>query len=234
MSKSPAGTRPTALLLAIGVLGALQPAATVAETADDAQSIETGTVTDREGHEYPTVKIGDQWWMAANLNAGVDDQGNPVTGFCYDHDESSCEVYGRLYTWSAAMNGSSEEGAQGICPEGWHLPSDDEWRVLFDVLGGIDVAGGAMKATGTSLWLAPNEGATNTSGFNGLPTGGYLPQLDLFEGQGVGAHFWSSTEHGSRAGIPTLHKDEIGVTHLVESKEVTASVRCVMDPRRPQ
>lgn len=86
-----------------------------------------------------------------------------------------------------------------------------------------------MKATGTTLWRTPNQDATNSSGFNGLPAGAYIVPMDLSEGLGVGAHFWSSTEHGSKAGIPTLHKDEAAVTHLVESKSVTASVRCIMD-----
>jgi uncharacterized protein (TIGR02145 family) len=90
-----------------------------------------------------------------------------------------------------------------------------------------------MKATGDSLWLPPNAGADNSSGFNALPAGSYMVRLDLFEGLGVGAHFWSSTEHGSRAPIPTLHKDEPGVTRLVESKSLTASVRCIRDSRAP-
>jgi uncharacterized protein (TIGR02145 family) len=100
---------------------------------------------------------------------------------------------------------------------------------LFTFLGGEEVAGGKMKAVGTELWHKPNRDATNSSGFNALPAGGYMISLDLFEGLGVGVHFWSSTENLSRAGLPTLHKNEAGVTWLVESKSLTASVRCVID-----
>jgi len=189
----------------------------------------TGTVSDVDGNVYPVVQIGDQWWMAASLNVTRDPDGESITGYCYENDKENCEIYGHLYTWDTAMNGSTEEGAPGICPAGWHVPSDAEWTALLDFLGGEDVAGGKMKATGTTHWNAPNRDATNSSGFNGLPAGSYMITLDLFEGLGVGVHFWSSTEHGSKAGIPTLHKDEAAVTRLVESKSVTASLRCVMD-----
>ena len=86
-----------------------------------------------------------------------------------------------------------------------------------------------MKAAGTVLWQAPNKGATNISGFNARPAGGYMPGIDSFEGLGIGVHFWSSTSSGYRAEIPTLHKDETGMLILVESKSIAASVRCVMD-----
>jgi uncharacterized protein (TIGR02145 family) len=193
------------------------------------QSDGTGTVTDVDGNLYPIVRIGGEWWMAGSLNATSDSVGNPVTGYCYDDDEENCDIYGRLYTWDTAMNGSGAEGAPGICPVGWHVPSDAEWTALFDFLGGEEVAGGKMKEAGTSHWNPPNRAATNSSGFNGLPAGGYMIAADLFEGLGIGGHFWSSTEHGSDAGLPTLHMDYAGVIRLVESKSLTASVRCVKD-----
>jgi uncharacterized protein (TIGR02145 family) len=189
----------------------------------------TGTVTDQDGNVYPIVQIGNQWWMAASLNATTDPEGNSILGYCYDNNEENCQVYGRLYTWTAAMNGSKEEGARGICPVGWHLPSDAEWTILFDFLGGVEVAGGKLKAIGTTLWQAPNEAATDEVGFTGLPAGGYMPAHNLYEGQGIGVHFWSSTEHGIKATIPTLHKGFAVITLLIESKSVTASVRCVVD-----
>jgi len=186
-------------------------------------------VSDVDGNVYPIVKIGSQWWMAANLNVTRDPGGEPIVGYCYRNDTENCEIYGRLYTWDTAMNGSTEEGAQGICPVGWHVPGDAEWTALFDFLGGEDVAGGKMKAAGTKLWKAPNRDATNLSGFNGLPAGVYIIAADAFEGMGVGVHFWSSTEHGSDAGLPTLHKDYATVLRLVESKSIAVSLRCVMD-----
>ncbi len=189
----------------------------------------TGTVNDIDGNIYALVKIGDQWWMAESLNVTRNPSGETITGVCYDQDESNCEIYGRLYTWDMAMNGSAEEGAQGICPDGWHIPSDAEWMVLFEYLGGESVAGGAMKTMGTAHWHAPNTGATNASGFNGLPAGSYNGQRDLFEGLGIGVHFWSSTENGSNAGLPTLHSEFASVLLLNETKTISGSIRCVMD-----
>jgi uncharacterized protein (TIGR02145 family) len=205
------------------------PKTPIAECITTLRPDGTGTVSDVDGNVYPVVKIGDQWWMAASLNVTRDPDGQSVTGYCYENDRENCEIYGRLYTWDTAMNGSTEEGAPGICPEGWHVPGDAEWTVLFDVLGGEDVAGGKMKTTGTTHWDRPNQDATNSSGFNGLPAGGYMVSMELFEGLGVGVHFWSSTEHGSKAGIPTLHRDYASVVSLVESKSVTANLRCVRD-----
>jgi TolB protein len=189
----------------------------------------TGTVADVDGNLYPVVQIGDQWWMAASLNVTRDPDGNLITAYCYNDSEANCDIYGRLYTWDTAMNGSTEKSAPGICPTGWHVPDDADWEALFDFLGGRDFAGGKMKEAGTEHWQVPNQDGTNSSGFNGLPAGGYMVTLDLYEGLGVGVHFWSSTERLSRAGLPTLHKDEAAVTWLVESKSVTASVRCLMD-----
>jgi uncharacterized protein (TIGR02145 family) len=187
----------------------------------------SGTLTDIDGNTYSLVRIGDQWWMAENLNVARDSEGNPITGYCYRSDPSYCDAYGRLYTWHVAMNGSTEEMAQGICPEGWHVPSDAEWRTLFDYLGGEDVAGGKMKGAGTTHWDPPNTDATNSSGFNGLPAGGYYNRA--YEGLGIGVHFWSSTESGSKAGLPTLHTEYASIIRLTEPKSVAASVRCIMD-----
>jgi uncharacterized protein (TIGR02145 family) len=192
-----------------------------------AGAVQTGTVSDVDGNVYGTVGLGEQWWMAENLRVTRDPGGNPITSLCYDEDEGNCEMYGRLYTWDAAMAGSAEEGAQGICPQGWRVPSDTDWTRLFEFLGGIDVAGGKMKEAGTAHWFAPNTAATGESGFAGLPAGGYTASHGIFEGLGIGGHFWSSTEAGADAGLPTLHKDLPEVLWLTESKTLAVSVRCV-------
>ncbi len=201
---------------------------TIPPTDTIAPPKETGTVVDFDGHTYQTVKIGGQWWMAESLRVTTNSQGDAITRYCYENDEANCEAYGGLYTWDAAMDGSSTEGAQGLCPDGWHIPSDADWAVLFDYLGGIEIAGGKMKTTGAE-WQPPNEGATNQSGFNGLPAGGYIIHLDLFEGFGYGVHFWSSTGNGDKAGLPTINFEDATVMLLNESKQISASVRCVGD-----
>lgn len=192
----------------------------------------TGSVTDIDGNQYQIVKIGNQWWMAESLRVSRNPNGDLVEGYCFLDRENMCETYGRLYNWYAAMDGSNEEKTQGICPDGWHVPSDGDWMELFDLFGGIDIAGGALKEEGTAHWNAPNLGATNSSGFTGLPAGSYFN--GIFEGLGVGVHFWSSTEHdGGDASLPTLHKDETSVTLLVESKNSYISVRCLKNAEGP-
>jgi hypothetical protein len=107
------------------------------------------SITDpRDGQIYPTVEIGDQCWLQKNMNYAT---GN---SWCYDNNTANCATYGRLYDWETVMNGTSSSnavpsGVQGICPPGWHVPSDAEWTILTDYLGGEGVAGGNMKEAGT-------------------------------------------------------------------------------------
>ena len=183
---------------------------------------------DFDGNLYPTVKIGDQWWIAENLRVSTNQQGDQIARYCYQDDEANCLEFGGLYNWDTAMDGGHQEGAQGLCPDGWHIPSDADWMTLFETLGGVEVAAGLMKTTGTEVWAAPNTGASNLSGFNGLPAGGGFSGAP-YEGFGYGVHYWSSTENGDKAGLPTLHFEGAEVLLLNESKELLISVRCVMD-----
>ncbi len=139
---------------------------------------ETETFTDpRDEKTYKILIIGTQTWMAENLayKAG--------SGCCaYDNNESNVPKYGRLYNW---------ETAKTVCPEGWHLPSDEEWTILTTFLGGQTVAGGKMKAT--TDWEYDAEGiSTNESGLNILPAGG-CDGSGSFNHLGSNAYFWSGT-----------------------------------------
>ncbi len=139
--------------------------------------IETGSFTDpRDGQTYNTVKIGNQWWMAENLNYDAD-----TGSWCYNDNSSNCTTYGRLYDWATALT---------VAPAGWHLPTDAEWTVLTDYLGGLSVAGGKMKETGTTHWSSPNTGATNESGFTALPGGSRYYPDGAFHHLGYDAIFW--------------------------------------------
>ena len=175
---------------------------------DSTDTCEYGELLDdRDGQTYKTVKIGDQWWMAENLNyaylqptATLDS-----SSFCYNDSLEYCSKYGRLYLWSAAMdsagtwssNGkgcgygaacSPTDPVRGVCPEGWHLPDTTEWRSLFTVVGGYLIAGAKLKFT--SGWNSDGNG-TDDFGFSALPAsrrhsdGGFVN-----EGYTVG--FWSS------------------------------------------
>lgn len=149
-------------------------------------------VDKRDGKTYATVCIGKQVWMAENLNYEV------AGSKCYDNNSAHCNTFGRLYDWNTLMagNGSSDKNpstVRGICPEGWHLPSSSEWTELFTFLGGTQVAGGKMKST--NLWLSPNTGATNSSGFAALPSGlNNANPNNPWAAMGVVTYFWSTTE----------------------------------------
>jgi uncharacterized protein (TIGR02145 family) len=92
------------------------------------------------------------------------------------------------------MQFTTTPGAQGVCPSGWHVPTDGEWTILTDFLGGEAVAGGAMKQAGTTMWLPPNTGATNSSGFTALPSAWYYSSMATFDNLGELAEYWTSNQ----------------------------------------
>jgi uncharacterized protein (TIGR02145 family) len=189
----------------------------------------------RDGKTYTTVLIGTQCWFAQNLNVGtringLDEQTNNsiVEKYCYNDLESNCTVYGGLYQWNEMMQYVTPEGAKGICPTGWHLPTDDEWTILTTYLGGSNVAGGKMKEIGTSHWTSPNTGATNSSGFSALPGGNCV--LGGFNDFPSSAYFWTST--WSPAGMAYVLYLSYGNEQIqmgLNSREVGYSTRCVKD-----
>ena len=154
---------------------------------------EYSTMTDIDGNTYTTVKIGDQWWMAENLKVTHYRNGEEIPNitdntewanltsgaYCdYDNNPNNVATYGRLYNWY------SIEDSRDLAPDGWHVPSRDEWQTMIEYLGGDGIAGGKLKESGTEHWLSPNEGATNESGFSALPSGM----------RGDNAHFYSINE----------------------------------------
>ncbi len=148
-----------------------------------------GTFTDsRDQQTYNWVMIGSQVWMAQNLNYADG-------GVCYNNDPANCKTYGRLYTWKVAMNGaepssSSPSAVQGICPSDWHIPSNDEWTTLQNVVDLThSVDGTRLKST--TGWLAGGDG-TDVYGFAALPAG-YLDDLNAFKNVGDDAKYWSTT-----------------------------------------
>jgi len=212
----------------------------------------TGTVTDIDGYVYKTVKIGDQWWMAENLRVTRyrnDDTIPNVTNslawfelssgaYCnYDNDTTYVATYGRLYNWYAV------DDSRNIAPEGWHVPSDEEWKELEMYLGmsrseadraasndprGTD-EGGKLKEAGTTHWQSPNTGATNSSGFTALPGGNRGIAFGFFY-MGFNAIFWTSTQYDSdRAWIRSLQSKISTVYNWHEQKYNGFSIRCVRD-----
>ena len=195
-----------------------------------------GTVTDIDGNVYPTVTIGTQTWMAENLKTTRYRNGDSIpnvtdslqwstlttAAYCnYNNDINMVKTYGHLYNWYAITS------SKNIAPAGWHMPSDAEWTTLVNFLG--DSPGGKLKATGTTYWNSPNTGATNSSGFSGLPAGD-RSYTGLFHYIGVYACWWCSTEYSAANGWEyVLEYNRTGVTRMNYSKGLGLSVRCVKD-----
>jgi uncharacterized protein (TIGR02145 family) len=202
-----------------------------------------GSMTDQEGNVYKTIVIGTQEWMAENLNTSiyrngdaiVTDLDNSAWGATtsgawsyYNNDASYACPYGKLYNWFACTD------ARGLCPTGWHVPSDAEWILFANFLGGEGIAGGKTKAlgtleSGTGYWLDPNLGATNESGFSGIPSGARY--LDGGTGNmGAYCFWWSSSEFDS---ILAWSQDRLvnnNVAHRFNNdKNYGFSVRCLRD-----
>jgi len=183
----------------------------------------TNTVTDcRDNQTYKTVVIGTQTWMAENLNYAVD------SSWCYENSVDSCAKYGRLYQWAAAMAlhapwGESDVNHQGVCPAGWHIPTDAEW-ITLQIAVGEDVAGTALK--NTSGWYEDGNG-TDAYGFSALP-GGYRNYYGSFGSVGSSALFWSATEGSiGYAYTRDLYYSSADMGNY--DKAYALSVRCIKD-----
>ncbi len=188
----------------------------------------------------PTIVIGTQQWMRENLDVLTYRSGDTIpqvtdpfeftgltTGaWCYyNNDPANGAIYGKLYNWYAVND------PRGLAPQGWHILTDEEWTTLSTKLGGLDVAGGKMKTTGTTLWTTPNTEATNSSGFAGLP-GGYRYNDGPFDFVGIFGNWWSATEteyDTTNAWFRRLYYDPGLLTRSGNVKTFGYSVRCLRD-----
>jgi uncharacterized protein (TIGR02145 family) len=208
-------------------------------------------IDSRDGQSYATVQIGDQCWMAENLNVGTRINGSSnqtdngtIEKYCYSNSEAQCDVYGGLYQWNEMMGYSTTPGIQGICPDGWHLPTDDEWKILEGTVDsqypvgdpqwdaveyrGLD-AGGNLKSIGTTHWNSPNTGATNSSGFTALP-GGFRDTNGSSQFMGSHGLWWSSSPSTiSYAWRRFLIYDNPQVFRSYINRSYGFSVRCLKD-----
>ena len=202
---------------------------------------EYGELTDdRDGQKYKTVKIGDQWWMARNLNYADSSTTTSLNGksWCYNNESDSCSKYGRLYTWSAAMDSvklyrdksidcgygkicSLRDTVYGICPPGWHLPSQYEWNTLFRAVVGGD------KALKSQTGWTHGDNGTDAYGFSALPAGGRYG--DYFGGVGDYTYCWSASEYYSGVSSMSLSYDHDDVDLFVMDKGSAYSIRCLKD-----
>jgi uncharacterized protein (TIGR02145 family) len=184
----------------------------------------------RDGSNIPVVTDNTQW--ANNFNNST-----TLPMMCwYNNDQVTYTTnkFGALYNWYAINPATN--GNKNVCPTGWHIPTDPEWTTLINFLdpeadGGTypNTAGGKMKSTGTQYWFSPNTGATNSSGWSGLP-GGNRNDLGAFYYFGDGGYWWSSTENSTgSAWDRNLNYYSGFVSRFYGSKAYGYSVRCVRD-----
>ena len=209
-----------------------------AKAQSSSSSIEYGALI-YGGQTYKTVVIGTQTWMAENLNYADSAAMPNLNGnsWCYDNSADSCAKYGRLYTWTGAMNiDSSYLSAsptaviptphQGACPAGWHVPTDDDWMTLENWAGGSRVAGTKLKST--SGW-SNNGNGTDAYGFSALPAGRRHYSGDLGNVDSA-AYFWSASEDDSDyANDRELYNKYGFMITFINNKRIAISVRCVKD-----
>ena len=199
-----------------------------------------GSVSDIEGNVYKTIAIGTQTWMAENLKTTKYNNGDligtttpailditaeaePKYQWSYDSTESLVATYGRLYTSYAVSD------SRRVCPTGWHIPTDEEWRILRDFLGGSSVSGAKLKESGLINWSEPNTDATNETGFTALPGGIRLPVMDS-PALDYGGSWWSSTYYDVNAvWVWSMNNTTGDIVRGVGDEHNGISVRCVKD-----
>ena len=200
------------------------------------------------GQTYKTLQIATQCWFKENLNVGTmiiapknQTNNDTIEKYCYNDVDSNCTVYGGLYQWAEMvqyLNGATNTTSWnppptgdviGICPTGWHLPSNFEWAVMITNFGGVSLAGGAIKETGTTHWASPNTGATNSSGFTALPGGERLKNLNFYFYKTNGC-FWSMTQYNATTGWwDDFSYNNTVADHAQMPKTWCFSVRCIKD-----
>ena len=192
---------------------------------------------DIDGNQYDVIKIGNQIWMKENLKVSKYRNGEAIPTFpwantnkgayaIYNNENANNNIYGKLYNWYSVSD------SRGLCPSGWHVPSDNEWTTLTNYLGGQSIAGKKIKTTGTVFWQSPNTEASNESGFSALP-GGFRSVDGSFNSIRINAFFWSATENDGLAWYRNLYYYNSIVNRSNSTlglvKSSGASVRCLRD-----
>ena len=202
-------------------------------------------VDSRNNEKYATVQIDQQCWMAENLNIGIminealnQTDNAIIEKYCYGNDDANCDEYGGFYQWDEMMGHVKAEGSQGICPTGWHLPTEADWCSMTTFLDptvdcnmwfeftGTDV-GGKLKESGTEHWNFPNTGADNSSGFRALGAG-FRHYTGYITSHKNAAMFWSSSEYSPMEVYGRmLASNKARIYRYRGSMEGGLSVRCI-------
>lgn len=198
------------------------------------------TVKDQDGNVYHTVKIGTQTWMVENLkttkyrngdlipNITADNQWIATTSGAYCMYENSSDygaIYGKLYNWAAVID------SRGICPVGWHVPTETDWGTLSNFLNpnGEGNEGGKMKETGLAHWHSPNTGASNSSGFTALPGGYRSWNWGNFDGMTTYCYLGTSSLYQGHLNIHVIECNSVKLELIEVGKTAGVSIRCIKD-----
>lgn len=200
------------------------------------------TVSDIDGNTYNTVQIGSQCWLKENFKATKNPEGVSITRYCYDNDPTICETDGGLYNWNTAMSNSTEEGAQGICPNGWHVPKDSEWYILENYLNYPgdkcvnDRVGSGCSQAGTRLQIEDENSYEPHSGFDAIKAGlrlVFISNDNIPEKYGSYiernrlAYFWTSSEKSEFSAWHRLLPGWSLINREAYNKEQAFSIRCL-------
>lgn len=204
-------------------------------------------VDERDGKHYQTVKIGEQWWMAQNLDHGdmisitnSSMENEIIEKYCWGDDPANCETFGALYHWEEMMMYRLDD-SHGVCPDGWHIPTDDEWRIMEMTIGLTEeetlimnnarggIAGGWLKAIGEEFWDAPNAGATDELGFHALGSG-FIDGSKNYSSLRVYAPIWTSSAIEDEPLIRGVAYDHSEIYRGPATANILGcAVRCVKD-----
>ena len=213
------------------------------------KKVEDNLIKDVDGNTYTSIQIGTQVWMAENLKTTKYNDGTAIpnitdaatwaaatTGaYCdYLNTPANSTTYGRLYNWYAVDNNAAtrvaSNGGKNVCPTGWHVSSDAEWRTLTDYLGSWVVAADKLKESGTTHWITTNTGVTNETGFTALPGGFRSWPTGSYNGIASIGFWWCSTEIWTTI---AYHRSMDYINPDVKSSSTEKvnglSVRCVRD-----
>jgi uncharacterized protein (TIGR02145 family) len=194
-----------------------------------------GFMTDQEGNEYKTIQIGDQEWMAENLKTTIYRNGDVIStdlsasawsstssgAWSYYSDAPSFNCpFGKLYNWYAVNDG------RGLCPVGWHVPTEEEYNFLFNYLGGSLMAFNALRSVSTAYWSGSNSLSTNSSGYSALGAGFRWSNGEYMDYQDWGL-YWTSTSLNDEAFLQMLTSLPASILSDYRDKNVGSSVRCI-------
>lgn len=201
--------------------------------------ISCSTIKDIDGNKYNVVKIGEQRWIGENLKTTKNSDNTQIPlvtndtewinqytpAYCWYNNDSVtyAQIYGALYNWHTVETGK-------LCPSGWHVPTDEDWKLLMDYVGGDDVAGSKLKEMGNSHWTDSNSDATNENGFTALP-GGYRATNGKFLHMGIKGHWWTSTSFSYTHAVKKDINDENGIVNSGNGNKSRGgvSIRCIKD-----